>query len=104
MTGVPTFDNGADEFSEGLVRTAVNNKIGFADAHGTVIIPPQYDWATPFKNGHAEACHGCREQCAMPGGTVPLESTPHGCEHHVWTGGDWVKIDRKGHIVARLAR
>ena len=35
VTGVPTFDNLADEFSDGLVRTVVANKYGYANRKGS---------------------------------------------------------------------
>jgi len=54
---------GADEFSDGLVRTVINQKYGFADRHGKIVIAPKYDGAFPFEHGYAIVCIGCRETC-----------------------------------------
>jgi hypothetical protein len=51
ITGVPTFDNGPDEFHDGLVRFVKNEKYGFADRTGKVMIAPVYDGALPFAAG-----------------------------------------------------
>ena len=37
------FDNGPDELSDGLIRIVKNNKIGFADSEGKIVIEPNYD-------------------------------------------------------------
>jgi hypothetical protein len=104
ITGVPTFDNWADDFSDGLVRTVAGGKYGFANSKGRIVITPAYDWASPFDHGYAEVCNQCREMCAMPGGAVEMQSVPGGCDHSVMVGGSWFKIDKKGRIVARLHR
>jgi hypothetical protein len=104
ITGVPTFDNWADDFSDGLVRTVVNDKYGFANTQGKIVIKPAYDWASPFDHGYASACNQCREMCAMPGGAVEVQSVAGGCDHRIMTGGKWLKIDKKGHVVAKLRR
>lgn len=98
---IPSIDNWADEFSEGLVRTSVANKVGFSDAQGRIVIPPIYDWASPFENGYAEVCDGCRERCATPGGIVEIESLSGGCDHHVMDGGKWFKIDKTGRVILK---
>jgi hypothetical protein len=102
VSGVPTFDNWADDFSDGLVRTAVAGKMGFADAK--IVIAPAYDWATPFKEGHAEVCNGCREMCSQPGGAVEIGWARGGCDHTVMMGGEWFKIDKQGNVVEKLER
>jgi WG containing repeat len=104
VVGVPNFDNWADEFSDGLVRTVLKGKYGFANRHGKVVIRPAYDWASPFWKGYAEVCNGCREVCAMPGHTVELQSVPGGCDHRVMVGGKWFRIDATGRVVAKLRR
>jgi hypothetical protein len=40
-------------FSEGLVSVTQNNKVGFRDKTGKLIIPPRYDDAGPFSGGLA---------------------------------------------------
>lgn len=48
-------DNGPDYVSDGAFRiVGKNNKIGFADTCGTIIIPPVFSYATPFRNGEAK--------------------------------------------------
>lgn len=44
-----------DDFSEGLVAASENDKFGFMDATGKLVIPFQYDWVCGFKNGMAWA-------------------------------------------------
>lgn len=102
ITGVPTFDNWADDFSDGLVRTVVDHKYGFANRHGRIVIKPAYDWASPFDHGFAQACNHCRAMCGTPHGAVEERSLPGGCEHRFMAGGEWFKIDKKGRIVERL--
>ena len=102
ITGVPTFDNWADDFSDGLVRTVVSGRYGFANRQGRIVIRPAYDWASPFEGGYAQVCNRCQAMCATPGGVVEERSLPHGCEHSFMAGGEWFKIDKKGRVVARL--
>ena len=89
ITGVPTFDNGADEFHDGLVRFVKNNKYGFANERGTIVVPPVYDGAMPFDQGRAKVCSRCVDKCAGD------------CEHHIFSGGESLLIDTKGRIVKR---
>jgi len=102
LKDVPSFDNWADEFSDGLVRTAINRKYGFADRHGKVVIPAKYDGALPFDHGYAVVCIGCREICIMP--DHPRAESDIDCEHHMLTGGRWLKIDKAGRVVAKVSR
>ena len=51
-------DNGPDYPSEGLFRIK-ENKVGFADESGEIIIKPEYDDALPFSDGLAAVCFGC---------------------------------------------
>jgi hypothetical protein len=85
ITGVPTFDNGPDQFHECLVRFERDQKYGFADRKGKVVIPPQYDGAMPFDGGHAKVCLGCVDKCGDPE-----------CEHHIFSGGEWLLVDKNG--------
>ncbi|HXZ81231.1 MAG TPA: WG repeat-containing protein [Terriglobales bacterium] len=102
VQGVPIIDNWADEFSEGLVRTVINEKYGFADRQGRIVVAPRYDWAAPFEKGHAEVCIGCREVCVKPD-NMGADSDGD-CEHHTVTGGEWFKINKLGRVVARVRR
>jgi hypothetical protein len=91
ISGVPWMDNGADSFHSGLVRTVKNEKYGFANRKGQLVIAPVYDGALAFQNGRAIVCKGCRDTCAE-----------RECEHHYFKGGEWFQIDTKGTVLARL--
>lgn len=85
------FDNGPDYFSEGLMRiVGENNKVGFADTEGNIVIAPQYDFATPFHYGYADFCNDCRWEC----------TSENNCEHRIVVGGTWGKINRNGMIIS----
>jgi len=53
------FDNGPDYFEEGLARFVEHGKIGFHDEALNIVIPAQYDFAFPFRNGTARAGMNC---------------------------------------------
>lgn len=53
------FDNGPDDFSEGLARYVDGGKYGYFDRCGKVVIPAQYDFALPFEGGKARAGFDC---------------------------------------------
>jgi hypothetical protein len=90
ISGVAAMDNGADVFHDGLVRFSKNNKWGFADVKGKVVVPAIYDGALNFEKGLAKVCNACRSECA---GTD--------CEHHIFAGGEWVYINTKGENVKK---
>ncbi len=80
-----TFDNGPDDFSEGLARfVGPNGKIGFVDQTLNVVIPARFDFATPFEDGRAHICMGCRKQ--------------QDGEHTTMVGGERASIDRAGNV------
>jgi hypothetical protein len=91
IRGVPTMDNWADTFHGGLVRVVRNNKYGFSNRKGQLVISAVYDGAMNFENGKAKVCHGCTTKC------VEQE-----CEYHVLSGGEWFLIDTKGTVVSRI--
>src|SRR4030065_2150550 len=76
ISGVAAMDNGADVFHEGLVRFSKNNKWGFADVKGNIIVPAVYDGALNFKDGSAKVCKGCVLTCVNKA-----------CEQHYFSGG-----------------
>ena len=80
------FDNEPDYVKEGLFRYVENNKIGFANLKGEKMIPPKFDFATPFANGLAAF-------------NVGGHTAKNGEEHSVWADGLWGFIDKKGKIV-----
>ena len=80
------YDNGPDHLSEGVFRMiGNNNKMGFADTTGHIVIPPRFDFVTPFKNGHAFFNTGGRN--------VPINKSG---EYHMITGGHWGVINKEG--------
>jgi hypothetical protein len=81
-----TMDNGADLFVDGRARSQLGGKIGFIDRSLRVVIARRYDGAMPFEKGVAEVCTGC--VLASDG------------EHHWYTGGRWVRIDRAGRVLS----
>ena len=87
ISGVPTMDNGADWFHNGLVRIVRNNRYGFANRKGLVVVPPIYDGAMNFEKGIAEVCMRCRSECASD------------CEYHALAGGEWFRINTRGTVL-----
>ncbi|HLH93451.1 MAG TPA: WG repeat-containing protein [Xanthobacteraceae bacterium] len=88
MAPVITFDNGPDYFVEGLARTPLGGRIGYIDRSLRVVIPPRYDWGSPFEHGRAAVCNGC----------VPKREG----EHVFMEGGLWGLIDRDGREIVPL--
>jgi hypothetical protein len=91
ITGVPVMDNGADTFHDGLVRVVKNNKYGFSNRQGRLVIPAVYDGAMNFENGKAKVCNHCTNKCV-----------DQSCEYHAFSGGQWFVIDTKGTVVSTL--
>jgi|SRR5690348_608961 len=90
ITGVPTMDNWADTFHDGLIRVVRDGKYGFSNRKGQLVIPTVYDGAMNFENGKAKVCNGCSNKCAVPD-----------CEYYVFSGGEWFEINTKGAIILR---
>lgn len=78
-------DTKPDEVSEGLFRIKKNEKIGFANMQGEIVIKPQFDSASPFINGYSAVCFG---------GQLILEH-----EMHFRKGGKWGFINKSGKLV-----
>lgn len=76
------FDNGADYFKEGASRIVINDKIGFINKKGDIIVEPKFTFAFPFKNGFSKVCQECRE-------------VSHG-EHTSIESDEWFFIDKRG--------
>lgn len=75
------YDNGPDHVQEGVFRiTDKEGRIGFADTLGTILIRPQYKFATPFKDGKAKA-------------TFSGNWKQKG-EHRYWDSSEWFCIDK----------
>ena len=86
-TVIPTimYDNGPDYFQEGMARYREKDKLGFIDEKGEVVIPAQFEWAFPFKDGIAEVCEG-------------FTWVSDG-EYSRPVGGRWGAIDKTGSVV-----
>ena len=80
-------DNGPDYFVDGLARFVKDNKIGFCDQKGRVIISAQFSFVQPFSEGVAGFCTECRQ-------------IKEG-EYHRFSGGKWGFIDRKGNVIIK---
>lgn len=78
------FDNGADEYREGLVRIRQAEHIGFADYQGKIRIAPQYIHAQPFSEGYA---------AVNLGGRIVRDG-----EHSAVIGGRWGYVNRLGQL------
>lgn len=87
MLQVVTFDNWADDYSEGLVRSMVDGRVAYYNRAFKQVIAPKYDWGGPFIKGRALVCKGCTVQ------------PPDEDGHTSYTGGTWGYIDKKGHEV-----
>ena len=91
---VPTLDNWADDFAEGLVRffRTVDGveKIGYADRDLVEVVSPRFDWAFPFSDGRAIVCIGCA--------LGPADSEGHRSVE----GGRWGAIDPSGREIVPI--
>lgn len=84
------FDNGPDYFSEGLMRiVGDNNKVGFADKKGNIVIAPLYDESSPFHYGYADFCNGCYKE----------RISEHDFKFHTTEGYSNGYINKKGEVV-----
>jgi hypothetical protein len=77
-----SYDNGPDPISEGLFRIFEDQKIGYANTEGQIIIPPLYPCAFPFKKGKAKVSINCTKKAEG--------------EHSTWLSQDWIYIDKTG--------
>ena len=76
-----------DPPSDGLFRIIENNKIGFANMKGEIVIPPRFEAVMRFHHNVAAFCIGCR----MEYDTIT--------EYGYWTGGKWGFINKRGEVV-----
>jgi len=77
------FNNGPEPFVEGLARVIRNEKMGFTNKFGQVVIPCVYDFAKSFKNGKAEVTYNATEYLNMD-------------KHKKVESDKWFVIDKKG--------
>ncbi|MCI0494335.1 WG repeat-containing protein [candidate division KSB1 bacterium] len=78
-------DNGPDYFQEGLARFKLDDKIGFLDESGRIVIAANFQYVSPFSESLAAFCVGCKEVDAG--------------EHSLVEGGKWGFINRDGDVV-----
>jgi len=81
-------DNGPDYVKDGLFRIKKNEKIGFANMNGEIVIMPKFDSAMPFSNGFSAVCIGGKS-------VVEYEHTKN-------IGGKWGFINKSGKLVVPL--
>lgn len=100
------FDNGPDYYEEGLSRFIKGGKVGFHDREGNIVIPPSYDFATPFREGYSYVCNGCYSEYPSMPTYQPLSASfcqhPREDTYKSIIGGKWGIIDKKGHIIVPL--
>ena len=77
------WDNYPDEISEGLFRVKRNEKIGYADRTGEIIIPCKFECALPFSKGQARVAYRC-------------EKDEGNCAHKGDESEEWFFIDKEG--------
>jgi hypothetical protein len=65
---------------DGMYRVEHRGKIGYANAEGKIVIPPQYPCGYGFANGKANVALECQ--------------TLHEGEHYRWESNDWFYIDK----------
>jgi hypothetical protein len=81
------YDNGPDYVKDGLFRIIKNNKTGYSNMNGEIVIQPKFDEALPFKNGYAVICIGGKQQKED--------------EHKKRVGGKWGYINTSGKYVVQ---
>lgn len=90
------FDNGPDYYVSELMRVIENGKMGFANREGKIVIPPAFEYATPFAYSTpiAMVCKGCQEE-------LPSKDQG-GCRHADMVGGKWGMINSTGEIIVPI--
>ncbi|NOQ72335.1 MAG: hypothetical protein GQ574_10065 [Crocinitomix sp.] len=84
------FEQGPDYVKDGLFRIVADDKIGYANELGEIVIPPIYSCAWPFENGVAEVAFNC----------IQVQSDP---EHWSWNSDEWFYIDKSGKRLPGIA-
>ncbi|MDR0937751.1 MAG: WG repeat-containing protein [Mediterranea sp.] len=80
------YDNGPDYVSKGLFRIVENEKMGFANMDGEIVIKPQFSFVGPFmENDFAVFNEGGRSEGVG--------------EEKFFRGGKWGLINKKGEVV-----
>ena len=84
---IPTMaiDNGPDNFTEGLARYIDDEKTGFIDASGTIVIKAQFRFAAPFEGGFSRVCNDFVKEASD--------------EYALIKSSHWGCINKKGQLV-----
>ena len=90
MYQIYAFGGDPDSFNEGLLRFIQNDKIGFINQKGQIIITPEYCQATPFVKG---------KSIVNVNATKIDKSATDAQNSTLWEGGKWGVIDKKGNAV-----
>jgi len=90
MYQIYAFGGDPDSFNEGLLRIIQNDKIGFINQKGQIIIPPGYCQATPFVKG---------KSIVNVNAVKTDKSSTDAQNSTLWEGGKWGVIDKKGNVV-----
>jgi hypothetical protein len=72
---------------EGLFRIVVEDKIGFSNLDGEIVVPPVYDMVLPFNEGVAAYCENC--------------GTDRSGMSAQWSNGTWGFIDKTGEVIIK---
>lgn len=79
-------DNGPDQFLDGAARfVSTNGKTGYINQDLKVVLAPIHDFASPFDEGKAFFCNGCK---SVSDGEKPKI-----------VGGLWGIMDKKGKVL-----
>lgn len=88
IANIVHFDNGPDDYSDGLRRIIEKKKYGFINKQNLIVIPAQFQYASPFKDGFATVAKNVHFEKAG--------------EHEVVTNGQWGLINKKGKVVVPI--
>jgi hypothetical protein len=77
-------------FSEGHARIRTDRKWGYIDRSGSIVIPPRFDRAWPFRNGRARVRLGDGEMgYVTPTGTLAWPSAPESASSRTTVSNFW---------------
>ncbi len=84
------FGGSPDNFNDGLLRIIQNDKIGFINSKGQIVISPGYCQATPFFKGKSIVNVNAKK---VDKSSTDAQSSV------LWEDGMWGVIDKKGNII-----
>ncbi len=79
-------------FVEGRLAVRRDGKTGFIDERGTLVIPPLFDRASPFRDGHAFVQLGNRWGTIDRDGNMIIEPTWDEANQDGWGDSEWVSV------------